>query len=210
MSLNVAIKKGLDELSIPCTDYQLEKLCVYLALLQKWNKVHNLTGIKDEQKMVAYLILDSLAIHASIPAQASCLDVGTGAGLPGIPLAILFPQTHWVLLDSNGKKTRFVQQAIASCGLTHVKVVQSRIQDYDAASPFDVIVSRAYASLQDFMSSVDHLWQTNTRLITMKTELSDTETSAVDTNSYQIQVTPLQVPGIVEKRCLVSLQRKEL
>ena len=204
------ISKGLDALSVPCNDSQVARLADYLRLLQKWNKVYNLTAIDDEYKMVAYHILDSLAIHSAIPEQACCLDVGTGAGLPGIPLAILLPQSNWVLIDSNGKKTRFVQQAIAGCGLDNVKVVQARIQDYDADSSFDVIVSRAYASLQDFMSSVEHLWQVNTRLITMKTELSESELSAVDKQGLEFNIAPLQVPGIAEKRSLVSIQRKEL
>ena len=210
MNLAASIKKGLDELSIPCDDFQIVKLNQYLELLKKWNKVYNLTAITDEKKMVAYHILDSLAIHSAISPEARCIDVGTGAGLPGIPLAILYPRSNWVLLDSNGKKTRFVQQAIAICELTNVNVVQARIQDYDAASPFDVIVSRAYASLNDFMLSVAHIWQANTRLITMKTELSETELNAVDDRSIQMVVTSLQVPGIAEKRSLVSIQRKEL
>ena len=156
------IKEGLESLSLSCDEDQINQLVTYLELLKKWNKVYNLTSITDQNKMVSYHILDSLAIHQQIPAQANCLDVGTGAGLPGIPFAIVYPKSQWVLLDSNGKKTRFVQQAIASCSLSNVKVVHARIQDYDAASPFDVIVSRAYASLLDFMSSVEHLWQADT------------------------------------------------
>ena len=122
----------------------------------------------------------------------------------------MLPLSSWVLLDSNGKKTRFVQQAVASCGLANVKVVQSRIQDYDAGSSFDVIVSRAYSSVQDFVSSVTSLWQPGTRLITMKTELSDAELASLDPQLYRLHVSPLRVPGIVQKRSLVTIQRQEL
>lgn len=179
----------------------------YLSLLQKWNKTYNLTAIRDENRMVPYHLLDSLAIINHFPKQARCLDVGTGAGLPGIPLAIMLPESSWVLLDSNGKKTRFVQQAVAECGISNVKVVQSRVEDYHADSTIDVIVSRAYASLQDFSVSVAHLWQTGTRLMSMKTEPGDTELRSIREQYVQIEIARLQVPGVAEKRCLVTLRR---
>ena len=204
------LRTGLLELDIPFRDEQIEGLKTYLELLHKWNKAYNLTAITAPAKMVAYHVLDSLTILKDMPQQGRCLDVGTGAGLPGIPLAIMLPQCDWVLLDSNGKKTRFVQQAIASCGLTNVKVVQSRIQDYDAATSFDVIVSRAFSSLQDFVSSVDRLWGANTRLITMKTEMAESELKALDPQLYRLNIVPLQVPGIVERRSLVTIQRQEI
>lgn len=204
------LQAGLAELNLTADSGQVEKMLSYLALLQKWNKAYNLTSIKDPNKMVAYHLLDSLAISKAIPDSSHCLDVGTGAGLPGIPLAIMMPKAKWVLLDSNGKKTRFVQQAIASCGLSNVKVVQTRVQDYHAVSPFDVIVSRAYASLQDFISSVDHLWQTDARLITMKTELSKSELQEIDEQLFDLDISQLQVPGIPEKRSLALIVRKNI
>ena len=202
------LQQGLNELGLGFNQDQIDALVTYLELLQKWNRAYNLTAISDVNTMVSYHVLDSLAIASAIPLKGRCLDVGTGAGLPGIPLAILIPGTRWVLIDSNGKKTRFVQQAIASCQLSNVKVVQGRIQDYHADSPFDVIVSRAYASLQDYVSSVNHLWHTGTRLISMKTELRESELKAIKASHYQLEVTQLQVPGIAEKRSLVTLQRQ--
>lgn len=202
------LQDGLTGLGLEFNQDQVDKLNDYLELLQKWNRAYNLTAITDAGKMVSYHVLDSLAIAYSLPLAARCLDVGTGAGLPGIPLAILMPESSWVLLDSNGKKTRFVQQAIASCQLSNVKVVHMRVQDYHADSPFDVIVSRAYASLQDYVSSVNHLWYADTRLISMKTELSETELQAMQAHQYQLAVTQLQVPGIEEKRSLVTLRRQ--
>ena len=204
------LEAGLAAMGIPVEPGQLAQLQTYLDQLQKWNRVYNLTAISDPERMVAYHILDSLALLDQITPQAACLDVGTGAGLPGIPLAIMRPDSQWLLMDSNGKKTRFVQQAVASCGLSNVKVVHSRVQDYHADSSIDVIVSRAYASLQDFVSSVQHLWQPNTRLITMKTELSNSELQAIDRQRYTVEIIRLQIPGIAEKRSLVTIQRQEI
>ena len=196
-------------MQIAASDEQIGQLAAYLELLKKWNKAYNLTAITEPKKMVAYHVLDSLSVLPWIPPQGHCLDVGTGAGLPGIPLSILLPESSWVLLDSNGKKTRFVQQAIAHCHLSHVKVVQSRVEDYHAGSSFDVIVSRAYSSLADFMSTVEALWQPDTQLLTMKTELADAESEAVDPSQYQMQTINLQVTGIVQKRSLVIVQRRK-
>jgi 16S rRNA (guanine527-N7)-methyltransferase len=207
--LQKEIRSGLQAMQLDASDAQIEQLAAYLELLKKWNKAYNLTAITDPRKMVAYHVLDSLSILDHIPPQGHCLDVGTGAGLPGIPLAIMLPESSWVLLDSNGKKTRFVQQAIAHCGLSHVKVVQSRVEDYHAESSFDVIVSRAYSSLADFMATVEVLWQPNTQLLTMKTELADAESEAVDPSQYQMQTINLQVPGIAQKRSLVIVQRRK-
>ncbi len=204
------LRQGLAEMNLDFTDSQLKQLSVYLELLKKWNKTYNLTAITDVKKMVSYHVLDSLALVNKLPQQGNCLDVGTGAGLPGIPLAIMLPESKWVLLDSNGKKTRFVQQAIAACSLTNVTVVHSRIQDYHADSSFDVIVSRAYSSLLDFITSVDLLWQSDTRLITMKTELSGAELRSLDSTLYKLEINQLQIPGITEKRSLVTIRRQEI
>lgn len=205
----LSLEYGLAELGLKCDASQAVRLMQYIDLLDKWNKVYNLTAIHSKSKMLAYHVLDSLSIAHQIPEQAHCLDVGSGAGLPGIPLAILLPQTQWVLLDSNGKKTRFVQQVIASCRLSNVKVVQSRVEDYHAESHFDVIVSRAYAAIADFVGSVNHLWTAKTLLMSMKTELTKDERGALDETQFDLEILPLQVPGISEYRSLVTIKRQE-
>lgn len=203
----VGLVDGLGQLAIDSTAAQLDRLRGYLALLQKWNRAYNLTAITEPQRMVTHHLLDSLSIVDAIPQRARCLDVGTGAGLPGIPLAIMRPDSSWVLLDSNGKKTRFVQQVVAECELANVKVVQARVQDYHADSPFAVIVSRAYASLLDYLTSVDHLWHANTHVLSMKAALDDAELVAVRQRCTQLAITELTVPGLADRRCLVTLER---
>ena len=205
MNLQSQLESGLESLDIPLEPDQVDALLRYLSLLEKWNKSFNLTAIRDVNKMLAYHLLDSLSIQRWIPPQAHALDVGSGAGLPGIPLAIVLPQTRWRLLDSNGKKTRFMQQALAVCKIGNATVVKSRIEDYDAEQPFDVIVSRAYASLTMFVQSVARLMQPQTTLMAMKTGLEN-ETSGPLENQYEIQEYKLKIPGIHEPRKLITVK----
>jgi 16S rRNA (guanine527-N7)-methyltransferase len=203
--------EGLSALKISLDDNQIERLLDYLMLLEKWNKSYNLTAIHGLEKMLSYHLLDSLAIYPSLTQCKNALDVGSGAGLPGVPLAIAMPDSNWTLLDSNGKKTRFIQQALAVCKVSNAKVVQSRVQDYTDSSSFDVIVSRAYASLGAFIDSVAHLRQSDTLLVTMKTGLDPKELKALDTIKHEIQPSfineiELCVPGITEKRSLVIVK----
>lgn len=211
MNLKGLLLAGLSDLELSFDDSQIERLLDYLILLEKWNKSYNLTAIHGLEKMLAYHLLDSLAIYPALKGYQNALDVGSGAGLPGIPLAIAMPDASWTLLDSNGKKTRFIQQALAVCKVTNAKVVKSRVQDYTAPQPLDIIVSRAYASLGDFADSVAHLRQADTLLVTMKTGLEPQELQTLDTRKHQIQSSSikeieLHVPGIAEKRSLVILK----
>ena len=196
---------GLGGLRLELGDSQIERLLDYLVLLEKWNKSYNLTAITDPQKMLSYHLLDSLAIAKWFDHAGNTLDVGSGAGLPGIPLAIALPESQWTLLDSNGKKTRFMQQALATCAVSNATVVKSRVEDYDAPEPLDIIVSRAYASLDDFADSVAHLMQSETVLMTMKTGL---EEEALNLTEYDKQEYDLQVPGISEPRKLVTVRQR--
>lgn len=206
MNLQSQLEAGLDSFDISIEPGQFEALLAYLSLLEKWNKSFNLTAIRDVNKMLTYHLLDSLSIQRWIPPQACALDVGSGAGLPGIPLAIVLPQTRWSLLDSNGKKTRFMQQALAVCKIKNADVVKSRIEDYDAEQPFDVLVSRAYTSLAAFVQSAGHLMQPQTTLMAMKTGLEN-ETAGPDKNQYEIQEYNLRVPGIYEPRKLITVKK---
>jgi len=208
LNLRTRLEQGLVEIDLLLDDTQIDRLLDYLALLDRWNKTYNLTAINDPQKMLYYHLLDSLAIYPSLKSAGCALDVGSGAGLPGLPLAIAMPDSKWTLLDSNGKKTRFLQQVLAHCHINNAVVVKSRVEDYHAAEPFDIIVSRAFATLSSFVASVQHLWQSETRLLTMKTSLGSAEAGALDSSRYLIEETELQIPGIGSSRSLVTLRRK--
>ncbi len=206
MNLRATLKQGLADIDLSLDDTQIDRLLDYLTLLGKWNKSYNLTAITNPEKMIYYHVLDSLAIYSWVSHSKTALDVGSGAGLPGLPLAIAMPDSRWSLLDSNGKKTRFMQQALAVCAIDNAVVVQSRVEDYHAAEPFDIIVSRAFTSLTNFADSVAHLCQSKTVMLAMKTGLSKEETGNLNTVKYSMQESELRVPGIADKRSLVSLR----
>jgi 16S rRNA (guanine527-N7)-methyltransferase len=205
LNLRASLKQGLVDIDLSLDDSQIDRLLDYLTLLGKWNKSYNLTAITPE-KMIYYHVLDSLAIYNWVSRSKTALDVGSGAGLPGLPLAIAMPESRWSLLDSNGKKTRFMQQALAVCSIDNAVVVKSRVEDYHAAEPFDIIVSRAFTSLTNFADSVAHLCQSETVMLAMKTDLSKEETGNLNTVKYSMQESELRVPGIADKRSLVSLR----
>jgi len=202
------LQQGLVDIGLSLDVTQTDRLLDYLALLGKWNKSYNLTAITDPEKMLYYHLLDSLAIHDRVLPGQSALDVGSGAGLPGVPLAIALPRSKWTLLDSNGKKTRFLQQVLAVCAIDNAVVVKSRVEDYHAAESFDIIVSRAFTSLANFADSVAHLCQAETLMLTMKTGLSEEEAGNLNRVKYSMLESGLSVPGITGKRSLISLKLK--
>lgn len=205
MDLLSELRAGCGELGISLQQSQYDRLLEYLQLLRKWNQVYNLTAITQPQKMLSHHLLDSLSLMPSLLNANKILDVGSGAGLPGIPLAIAMPETIWVMLDSNARKTRFIRQAIAHCGLQNAQVVQSRVQDYHAPDSLDFIVSRAYAPLAEFCNSVAHLLGPKTRLLTMKTGLRPEEAQQLDSDRFLIEEEMITVPGIRETRSLVTI-----
>ncbi|MFT5503032.1 MAG: 16S rRNA (guanine527-N7)-methyltransferase [Gammaproteobacteria bacterium] len=206
MNLSAELQRGLEILNLELSVDQSNRMLVYLELLQKWNQRFNLTAITEPRKMLSHHIFDSLSIASSVNPHDRSLDVGSGAGLPGIPLAIAMPESQWLLLDSNGKKTRFMQQAIAACSIENAEVVKSRVQDYHAAQPLSLIVSRAYASLGDFITSVSHLINERTRLLAMKTAIKSEERDTADISQFNITETELNVPGVDSSRTLFELR----
>ena len=199
------LRAGSEALGISLQQSQYDQLLEFMRLLGKWNQVYNLTAITEPAKMLSHHLLDSLSLMPLLLRAKKVLDVGSGAGLPGIPLAIAMPETIWIMLDSNARKTRFIRQAIAHCGLHNAQVVHSRVQDYHAPDSLDFIVSRAYAPLAEFCDSVNHLLGPATRLVTMKSGLELREKQQLDSNRFDIDEEIIEVPGIGQTRSLVTI-----
>jgi len=172
-------------------------------LLQKWNRTYNLTAVRDPADMVTRHVLDSLAVLPYL-SGSSMIDVGTGAGLPGIPLAIARPLQSWTLLDANAKKTRFLTQAVGELHLNKVRAVNSRAEDYRPAEKFDTLVSRAFASIADMLACAGHLCAPGGRILAMKGTFPEKELADVPAG-MAIDVRRLVVPGLDAERHLVVL-----
>ena len=205
------LEAGLSELAIQVSPPQLAALLEYLSLLVRWNRSFNLTAVRDPLAMVERHLLDSLAILAHVPAAGlRLIDVGTGAGLPGVPLAIMQPENRIDLLDSNGKKTRFLFQVKTVLGLANMAVRHARAEDWAPADAYDVVVSRAFAALPDMVSCCAHLCDSETRLLAMKGQVPEAELAHLGPGVRVVGVHSLQVPGLDEERHLVELQLEKL
>jgi 16S rRNA (guanine527-N7)-methyltransferase len=201
-----AITAGLPELGLRIEARQIEWLADYLRLLVKWNHVYNLSGIRDPSAMVALHVFDSLSVTSYLHGSR-VLDVGSGAGLPGIPLAIARPEAQFILLDSNSKKTRFLQQAVIALRLGNVLVEHSRIENYRPQVGFDTVISRAFANLADFIERAAHACGPAGRMLAMKATLSDAEQLSIRRWRARVRVFDLKVPGIERERRLVEISR---
>jgi 16S rRNA (guanine527-N7)-methyltransferase len=204
MTLEQRLSRGLHALHLELPEAARAKLLDYLRLLEKWNRAYNLTAVRDPDEMVTRHLLDSLAVAPHL-AGPRVLDVGTGAGLPGIPLAIALPALDFTLLDSNAKKTRFVTQAAAELGLANVRVVQARAEDFRPAAPFDTVVARAFASIPDMLAACAHLCAPQGRLLAMKGKLPESELAALPAGIRLVESLRLAVPGLGAQRHLVVL-----
>ena len=202
----VELAQGAKQLGVGLTEQQQDKLLAYMALLNKWNKAYNLTAVRDPNEMVSRHLLDSLSIVSFIEGQR-WLDVGSGGGMPGVMLAIMFPEREFTVLDSNGKKTRFLTQVKNELGLSNLHVVNSRVEAFDAGEPFDGITSRAFASLADFTNLTRHLGTEQTRWLAMKGVYPDEELAAMPVDFQLESSAQLQVPGCVGSRHLLILRR---
>ncbi len=192
------LAKGLVQMGLTASQGQQQLLLAYLALLQKWNKVFNLTAVRDPAKMVSRQLLDSLSIH-SLLRGGRVLDVGSGAGLPGIPVAILNPEKAFTLLDSNSKKTRFLQQIKLELGLDNVRVERDRVEQFQPEQLYDTITSRAFATLPEMLLLTRHLRAPGGCWLAMKGGVPDAELSALE-QEYHCEIHPLSVPGETGQR----------
>jgi 16S rRNA (guanine527-N7)-methyltransferase len=178
----------------------------YLALIEKWNKVHNLTAIRDPEQMLAHHLLDSLAVLSHLGGAKSLVDVGSGAGLPGIPLAIAKPELAVTLVDSSHKRQSFQQQCRAELGLSNVTPIHSRIEDFQASAGFDVVISRAFSELSDFVILARHLCAKGGRLFAMKGLHPYEEIAKLPHWARVIAVKPLIVPRLNAARHLLEIE----
>ncbi|TAK62572.1 16S rRNA (guanine(527)-N(7))-methyltransferase RsmG [Methylobacter sp.] len=196
---------GIASLNLNVTDENIDQLLNFIKLIEKWNKAYNLTAIRNREEMARLHILDSLSIIPHIESKR-VIDIGTGAGLPGIPLAICLPEIDFTLLDSNAKKTRFVQQAVLELKLKNVEVIHSRVENYHPEQAYDAVLTRAFAGLADIMKLTAHLLAQDGVLLAMKGQTPDAELAEIAAKKSVISVS---VPGADVERCLVRIQLPE-
>ena len=193
------LEQGLKEMRITLPSEGLDKLIEFLRMMVKWNRVYNLSAIKEPDDMVNLHLLDSLAVLPFLYGN-SCIDVGTGAGLPGLPLAIARPDMRFGLLDSNSKKTRFIQQACIELGLENVVALHERVEEYRPEQKFDTVTARAFTAMPDLLSKTRHLLASGGKLLAMKSK----ETTAIESKEFQFAgVESLVIPNVDATRNLV-------
>lgn len=197
---------GARELGVELTEAQHSQLLGYLSLLIKWNKAYNLTAVRDPDEMVSRHLLDSLSVVPFIEGDRQ-LDVGSGGGMPGIPLAILFPDMKVTVLDSNGKKTRFLTQVKLELKLDNLEVIHSRAEAFQPQVPFTGIISRAFSSLEDFTHWTRHMGDNETRWLAMKGLHPADELVALPADFHLESAQALAVPGCQGQRHLLILRR---
>ncbi|MCG7200302.1 16S rRNA (guanine(527)-N(7))-methyltransferase RsmG [Marinobacter pelagius] len=202
------LRDGLAEMELSLTDGQQQQLLAFLALLNKWNKAYNLTAVRDERVMVSRQLLDSLSILPWVTTD-HLLDVGAGGGLPGIPLAIALPDKRFTLLDSNGKKTRFLNQCVLELGLDNVDVIHGRAEDCQPEQPFTQIGSRAFTALENLVTWCGSLLANEGEFLAMKGQFPDDEVAALPAGWQVKSSQSLKVPGADGERHLLVVARTE-
>ncbi|QKU56999.1 16S rRNA (guanine(527)-N(7))-methyltransferase RsmG [Vibrio cholerae] len=206
--LRVKLDALISKTSLTVTEQQREQLVGYVQLLDKWNKAYNLTSVRDPMEMLVKHILDSLVVSPHLVGERF-IDVGTGPGLPGIPLAIMHPDKEFVLLDSLGKRIRFLKQVIHDLKINNVLPVQSRVEDFDPESGFDGVLSRAFASMTDMVNWCQHLPKPNGGVfLALKGVRPDDEITLLPEWCSVTDIKALQVPELEGERHLVILSRK--
>lgn len=210
------LMQGIESLGLVVSDDQQQRLLAYLDLVIKWNKAYNLTAIRDPLEMVSLHLLDSLAIADLIQniavkdkkdkSDARMIDVGTGAGLPGIVLAILNPDIHMSLLDTNGKKCRFLNQVKIELALNNVEVIHHRVETFEPEKKYSVVLSRAFATLRNMTDNARHLLSDKGCFLAMKGRYPEQEIEELDQHVSFEKAYPLQIPGLDVERYLIEIK----
>lgn len=203
------LSRLLDEAGISLSDHQKNQLIAYVGMLDKWNKAYNLTSVRDPNEMLVRHILDSIVVAPSLKGERF-IDVGTGPGLPGIPLSIARPDAHFTLLDSLGKRVRFLRQVQHELKLDNITPVQSRVEEFPAEPPFDGVISRAFASLTDMVNWCHHLPAGEGRFYALKGQRPDDEMAHLPEGFSVESIVELQVPHLDGERHLVIIKPNKI
>jgi 16S rRNA (guanine527-N7)-methyltransferase len=201
------LQSGVEELGLSIPSDKQASMLAYLRLVEKWNRVYNLTAVRGIRKLLIRHLLDSLTVLPHLCGRR-ILDIGTGAGLPGIPLALAAPELQLVLLDSNAKRIRFLRQVVAELALDNVTLVQDRVEEYRSGEKFDTLVSRAYTSLAAMIESSGHLLSDDGCIIAMKGLWPGDETTTIPEGFHIDRVIDTHVPELNEQRHLVLCRRE--
>ena len=196
------LQEGLQALNIEVDEHQLGCLLAFIQLIEKWNKAYNLTAVRCREDMARLHILDSLTMLPFIKGECVA-DIGTGAGLPGIPLAIFLPNTKFTLVDSNSKKTRFVQQAVLELKLKNVTVIHSRVEQVQVDIPFSSVIVRAFSSLKEIVALTRHLINEQGVVLAMKGQMPSEELNGF---SEKYTIASISLPGVDAERCLIQIE----
>ena len=203
------LSRLLEQAGISLSDQQQQQLVAYVEMLHKWNKAYNLTSVRDPNEMLVRHILDSIVVAPHLQGTRF-IDVGTGPGLPGIPLSIVRPESHFTLLDSLGKRVRFLRQVQHELKLTNIEPVQSRVEDFPAEPPFDGVISRAFASLNDMVSWCHHLPGDTGRFYALKGQLPEDEIALLPAGLAVESIVELKVPHLEGERHLVIVKANKV
>lgn len=203
------LSRLLADAGISLTDHQKNQLIAYVDMLHKWNKAYNLTSVRDPYDMLVRHILDSIVVAPHLQGERF-IDVGTGPGLPGIPLSIVRPEAHFTLLDSLGKRIRFLRQVQHELKLENITPVQSRVEDFPSEPPFDGVISRAFASLNDMVTWCHHLPGQNGRFYALKGLLPEDEIASLPAEFSVESVEKLRVPQLDGERHLVVIKPNKI
>ena len=205
-SLLTELSESLSHLSFEVTESQCEKLIDFVMMMHKWNKAYNLTSVRDPQQMLVRHIFDSIVIAPHLDKQ-HYIDVGTGPGLPGIPLAIIHPDKNFVLLDSLGKRVRFMKQAAFELGLKNIEPVQSRVEAYSSSIRLDGVLSRAFASLKDMLHWCQHLVDSEGEFLALKGQFPTNEVEQLPEGFVLTESIVLSVPNLDGERHLLKIRK---